>query len=147
MSRGSSVFLLMAVAIGAYSGSAFAKKRERVPYVFADVWPAAVRFLRIDEGFAIAERDEQAGYVVFRFVPPGPKKDAEGSLELVRQPQGTEIFVAMASLPAHHEQALLDRLLAKLRREIAAPPVTVPPKKAPRSRREEPDANGVDAGL
>ena len=43
-----------------------------VPYPIADVWPSAVRFLRIDRNCVIREKDEAAGYILFDY-PEGQK--------------------------------------------------------------------------
>jgi hypothetical protein len=112
---------LSAALLAGLSPRAHAKKIETLPYPFADVWPAALRFLRIDEGYTIAERDDQAGYIVFKFVPAGTKREAEGSFEIVRHGAATELIAALPSMPAHHERALVERFVAKLTREFGKP--------------------------
>ena len=99
---------------------AAARKVERVPYAMADVWNTAVRFVVVDEAYTVVERDADAGYIVFKFVPHGSKREERGSLELVRQGDETDVIGAMPSMPAHHEAAMLERLLGKLRRELLA---------------------------
>ena len=118
---------------------AHAKRTEDIAFPFADVWPTAVRFLRVDEGYTLVERDEQAGYILFRFMPPGQRKEAQGSLELVRHGAHTEVIVAMPTRPEHHERVLIERLLAKVKRELgnAAPSA---PRDPGAMRRTPPDA-------
>ena len=135
--------LLIALATATVVGSpatAHAKKSETLPYPFADVWPAALRFLRIDEGYAIAERDDQAGYIVFKFVPPGTKKEAEGSFEVVRHGTTTELIAALPSMPAHHERALVERFVGKLTREFGKP------SEGPRDPAAKRTTRNADAG-
>ena len=110
------------------SPQAHAKRTEDLAFPFADVWPTAVRFLRVDEG-----------YILFRFMPPGQRKEAQGSLELVRHGAHTEVIVAMPTMPEHHERVLIERLLAKVKRELgnAAPSA---PRDPGAMRRTPPDA-------
>ena len=56
----------LAVALVAGGATPAAAKATRTTrYAMAQVWPAAVRFLRVDEGLEIVDKDETAGYVVF----------------------------------------------------------------------------------
>ena len=126
--------LLVAVSL-AWAEPADAKKTETLPYAFADVWPSAVRFLRVDEGFTLVEKDESTGYVLFRFTPPGTKKEAQGSLEVIRHGGKTEVLVALPSMPAHHEQVLLDRLVQKITHELGEP---APAPRDPGAKRKTP---------
>jgi hypothetical protein len=112
--------LCVAFATSFAPRDAGARKVERVPYAMGDVWNTAVRFVVVDESYAVVERDSEAGYIVFKFVPPGSKREERGSLELVRQGDETDVIGAMPSMPAHHEAAMIERLVAKLRRELLA---------------------------
>jgi len=53
------------------ASTAQAKSASAVPYPTGDVWAAAVRYLRVDRGFAIREKDEKAGYVLFDYAESG----------------------------------------------------------------------------
>jgi len=112
------------------SSAASARKVESVPYPFADAWNAAVRFVVVDEAYAVTDRDADAGYLVFKFVPPGAKREERGSLELVRQGDQTDVIVSLPGLPSHHEAALLQRLLEKMKRELRAKPAPAKPPPA-----------------
>jgi hypothetical protein len=101
-------------------GVAHAKSASALPYPNGDVWAAAVRFLRVDRGFAIREKDEKAGYVLFDFVEGG--KTFHASLELVALTDddgraSTEAVVSMPDLPRRYELLLLGELGAKVRQE------------------------------
>jgi hypothetical protein len=119
------------------SSAASARKVEAVPYPFVDAWNAALRFVVVDEAYAVTDRDADAGYLVFKFVPPGAKREERGSIELVRQGDQTDVIVSLPGLPSHHEGALLQRLLEKMKRELRAKPA--PARPAPASR-AKPDA-------
>ena len=129
--------LAVALAAGLAAQPAYARKVESVPYPFADVWNAAVRFVVVDEAYAVTDRDADAGYLVFKLVPPGAKREERGAIELVRQGEQTDVIVSLPGLPSHHESALLQRLLEKMKRELRAKPAPVKPASASRAK---PDA-------
>jgi hypothetical protein len=98
-------------------------------YTKAQTYNAALRYLRVDLGYEVVEKDPDAAYLLFRYVPPGqPKASSNGTLEVVERRDGVRLFVRLPSLPEYHEVVLRDGLLKKLRDEYGAPPE----KKAPR---------------
>jgi hypothetical protein len=110
-----------------------------VPYPITDVWPSAVRFLRIDRNCVIREKDETAGYILFDY--PEGQKLHKGSLELIRASDGdgrdiTRVVATLPDLPHYLEQLLLDKLAAKLREDHGSP--APPPTRKPEPA--EPDA-------
>ena len=113
--------------------AAHARSSIVVPYPVADVWPTAIRFLRVDRDYAIKEKDETAGYVIFDVVEN--KKTYRATLELVAATDregraGTQLVATLGELPRHFEVALLDKLSAKLRDERGPPPPPPPPAPA-----------------
>jgi len=125
-------FLLTALAASAWLAPAvtWARTMEIASYPIVDVWPAAVRFLRVDRGFPIREKDESAGYILFDYTD-GPKP-CKGSLELIHATDregrdATRMAISIPDLPRRYEQMLLDKLAAKLR-EDHGPPVPPPHK-------------------
>jgi hypothetical protein len=110
-----------------------ARSMDIEPYPMADVWPATVRFLRVDRGFPIKEKDESAGYVLFEYTD-GPKP-CRASLELIRTVDvegrdATRIAVSIPDLPRRYEQMLIDKLASKLR-EDQGPPAPAPKRNKP----------------
>ena len=102
-----------------------------VSYPLADVWPTAVRYLRVDKGFPIREKDDDAGYILFEYVDNNHPTKA--SLEFVRATdtqgrESTRIVISIPDQPRHVEQMLLDKLVAKIRddRGSPAPPPVKP---------------------
>jgi hypothetical protein len=102
-----------------------AKSASALPYPTGDVWGAAVRYLRVDRGFAIREKDEKAGYVLFDFTDSG--KTFHASLELVALTEddgrpSTEVVITLPDLPRRYEMLLLGELGAKVRQERGPAP-------------------------
>ena len=118
----------------------WARTLDIAPYPITSVWPAAVRFLRVDRGFPVNEKDEAAGYVLFDFTD-GPKP-CKGSLELIRANDregrdATRIAISIPDLPRRYEQMLLDKFVAKLRDDHGPP---APPPRKPEPPLPPPDA-------
>ncbi|MGB8297612.1 MAG: hypothetical protein WCG85_19495 [Polyangia bacterium] len=116
-----------------------ARSVSTVQYPMADVWPTAVRFLRIDRNCVIREKDETAGYILFDY--PEGQKLHKGSLELIRASDGdgrniTRVVATLPDLPHYLEQLLLDKLAAKLRDDHGSPAPAPSRKPEP----AEPDA-------
>ena len=122
------VLALCAVA----PGSAAARSEKTVVYAAAKVFPAAVRFLRVDEGVTITEKDADAGYVMFELAQDG--KTFPGALELVvTESSGraaVRLVLRIEDRPSYVEVAMLERLERKLRAELGSE-APVPPKPAP----------------
>jgi hypothetical protein len=118
-------------------GVAWARSTSVLPYPSAEVWPTAVRFVRVDRGCSIKEKDEESGYVLFEMVEGG--KTYQASLELARatDDQGrdaTRVVFSIPDLPRHYEVVLLDKLSLKVREERGAPAPPPPPRKPPAER-------------
>jgi hypothetical protein len=101
-------------------GVAAARSERTVVHPIARVWPTAVRFLRVDEGLDIVDKDPDAGYVVFELKDKG--RTFRGYLELVTVTddagkQGVRLMMTIAGRPEYTEAGLLDRMLDKLRAE------------------------------
>jgi hypothetical protein len=131
-----------AVLALAAAGPALGRTSEVLPYPSADVWPTAVRFLRIDRGATIREKDPESGYVLFEIAEAN--KIWKGSLELARAVDGegreaTRVVITLVDLPRHYEITLLDKLGLKVREEYGSP-APPPPRRDPADRPARPDA-------
>ena len=125
---------LLLVGLRLSPRAAEARSVGTVPYSIADVWPSAVRFLRIDRNCVIREKDEAAGYILFDY--PEGQKPHKGSLELIRTSDTdgrdiTRIAASLPDLPRYIEQLLIDKLSAKLREDHGSPAPPPPRKPAP----------------
>lgn len=117
--------ILGVVGVLSWPSAAHAKADKIVRYAYDQVWPAAVRFLRLDEGFTIVEKDGEAGYVIFELSEDG--KQFRGALELVRirdddRRPALRMIVRIEDRPSYMELGILDRLERKLRTELGPPP-------------------------
>ena len=116
-----------------------AKKTADFRHTYDQVWGAAVRMIRVDQGYAIKDRDEAVGYFLFDYRDDGRKYP--GSVELVRiEDQGggpIRAVIKIPAMPSYIERMLLDKLRKKLNNEFGEP--APPPKKptdAPSSDQE-----------
>ncbi len=146
--RGGSIALLglacaaTAAAFVAGVAPVLARSGAILPYPAAEVWSSAVRFVRVDRGYVIREKDEGSGYILFD-AAEGPKA-TKGALEIIatRDAEGREATRAVFSLPdlpRHYEIMLLDKLAAKVKEERGSP---APPP----SRKTPGDRPPADAG-
>ena len=114
-----------AVAL-AVTSAASAKASLESPYGIERTWNAALRLVRVDNGWKIEEKDEASGYLLFDYRSPESPKPSPGSIELIRGREGTSVvgvLVQLSQMPHYHEQMLLDALSSKMRREYGDPPV------------------------
>ena len=126
--RGISAFLaILTLLLAAPAGA----KSERVfSYRAEDVWPTLLRFLRVDEGLKIVEKDADAGYVLFELTEN--KRTFSGAAETVRAKDergrpATRVQIRITDRPSYMEVGMLDRLEQKLRAELADPGETSDP--------------------
>ncbi|MGO9836198.1 MAG: hypothetical protein ACLP1X_18515 [Polyangiaceae bacterium] len=136
--------LLVTAAIMATALRAEAKSSYESPYGFDRTWNAALRLVRVDNGWNVTEKDEAGGYLLFDYKSPESPKPTPGSLELVRGHEAdapVSVLVQLPQMPRYHEQVLIDALSSKMRREYGDPPA----HKRPPPSQETPDGGG-DAG-
>lgn len=124
---------LLLLALLAMTGAALLRSTDAEARVEADshysktqTFNTALRYLRVDLGFKVLEKDEDAGYLLFRYVPPGdPKDTSNGSIEVIKTRKDVKVFVQLPKMPQYHEVVLRNGLMRKLRDEYGEPP---PPK-------------------
>jgi len=133
--------LALAVTLGAPS-AASARSEKTLAYPREQVWPAAVRFLVVDEHLKVTEKDADAGFVTFELRED--HKTFRGALEvvtIVRDGRTLVRFVlSIDDRPSWIEIAMLTRLETKLRAELGAPTPapSAPPRKDEPPRKPEP---------
>ena len=121
----------------ANASPAAAKSKRQASYEFKRVWPAAVRFIRVDEGHKIIEKDASTGYVLFELKED--RRTFRGALEIVKTKDSegrsaVRLVLRLNNRPSYMEVIKLDKLLDKLKQELGepvAPPVAAPEKPAP----------------
>jgi hypothetical protein len=107
-----------------------AKTTRVVSYRYDDVFPTALRFLRVDENLKVVEKDADAGYILFELTDG--KRTFQGAVELVRTRdeagrEATRVQVRIADRPSYMELGILDRLEEKLKADLGDPAEPPPP--------------------
>jgi len=138
---GATLGLALAMGIGVAPSAALARSAVVVPYPIGDVWPATVRFLRVDHDYLIKEKDEPAGYLLFEVTEN--RRGYRAAIELVKTADGdgraaTQIVCTIADLPRRYEASLLDKLSAKVRDE-RGPPAPAPRKPPAGGQEKKPE--------
>ncbi|MEO8553385.1 MAG: hypothetical protein ABI678_25605 [Kofleriaceae bacterium] len=109
----------------------YARSQKTLAYPHAESFSAAVRFLRVDEGLKLIEKDGDAGYVLFELREE--KKVFRGSLEVIDVEQdgrrAIRFVIAIEDRPEYVELQMLNRLERKLRAELGSPAPAPSPKK------------------
>jgi hypothetical protein len=137
MRRVRSAWLAIPLAVfGLGTGIAAARVEAGSAYTKTQTFSAALRYLRVDRGYEVTEKDADAAYLLFRYPLPGTRQSADGSLEVVETSAGVKIYVQLPRLPEYHEAVLRDGLLRKLRDEYGEPPPKAPAKPGARDGRE-----------
>lgn len=125
-----------------------------LPYPADQVWPTTIRYLRVDRGFSIVDRDRDAGFILFEFtVGSDGATKGRGSIELVvtADPSGrpaVKLQISTDAGPLHLPHAIAEGLAAKLKAEHgqpAPPPPSTPPSPTPPKSPppEAPDDDGL----
>lgn len=123
-----------------------------LPWPMETVWPTAVRYLRVDRGYAIVDRDPEAGFVLFEFKLDRASADDDapkghGSLELFATTDSAgrpsaHVEVTVEGGAAHLPFSIVDGLHTKLREERGTPPPPPPKPKEPPKGQKKP--RGLD---
>lgn len=133
------------LALAAFLGGLFftnpaaARTEGDSRYTKAQTYSAALRYLRVDLGYEVTERDPDAAYLLFRYSAPGRKEPTQGSIEVVENEDRVKCWIQLPQLPSYHEVVLRDGLLAKLRADYGEPPVRKRPKEAKRPDHDAPE--------
>ncbi|HEY3236843.1 MAG TPA: hypothetical protein VGJ84_19150 [Polyangiaceae bacterium] len=91
-------------------------------YSKAQTYSAALRYLRVDLGYEVLEKDPDAAYVIFRYrAPDQPQNVSTGTVEIVEADDRVALIIQLPKLPEYYERVLRDGLLRILRAEYGAP--------------------------
>jgi hypothetical protein len=132
---------LLATALAA---PAWARSEAEIGYSREQAFSAALRYLRVDLGYDVTEKDADAAYLLFSFADAElPGKTAHGSIEVVQRQRTVRLFVSLPELPSYREELLKRGLLDKLRTEYGEPsepePERPPKKPEPEPPKEPPE--------
>jgi hypothetical protein len=113
------------LAVSGLARWAVAKATYESSYGYDRTWNAALRLVRVDNGWKVTEKDQDNGYLLFEYTSRENAKPSPGSVELIRarEPDGPiNVLVQLPQMPHYHEQLLLDALASKMRREYGDAP-------------------------
>lgn len=137
--------LTLAAALGLSLAGLFAVHRASArvevdsDYSKPQTYNAALRYVRVDLGYEVMEKDPDAGYLLFRYTPPGRRDTTNGSIEVVETKERVKIVIQLPQMPSYHETVLRDGLLRKLKSEYGEPPKR---KKPDEDQPRKPDGDG-----
>jgi hypothetical protein len=114
------------------ASGALARVEADSEYSKAQTYSGALRYLRVDLGYEVVEKDPDSAYLVFRYEAPGPaKSESLGTVEVVDTGDHVRLFVRIPKMPEYHERMIRDGLLRKLHDEYGPPAPHKPPEKQP----------------
>lgn len=119
-----------------------ARAEEPTTYTKTQTFRAALRYLRVDLGYKVVEKDKDSGYLLFEY-PQRDRGPTSGSIEVIERERLVALIVQLPQMPSYHERHLLEGLLKKLRTDYGDPPrLPEPhppkrPRKAPRAPAEQ----------
>ena len=118
-------------------GLAGATAKSELAYRVEEAFSTAVRYVRVDRGCKITDKDPEAAYVMFE-CPADDKKVSRGSLEIFRTAsgsrEGVRIQITLTDEPHGAELRMVELFERKLREERGAPREAPRPAPAPPSR-------------
>lgn len=123
------VGVLVAAAVLAPASVADARVDGGSSYTKAQTYSGALRYVRVDLGYEVVEKDPDAAYLIFKYTAPGAAKNSAvtGTLEVIEGTSGVRLFVNLPRMPEYYERVFRDGLLKKLRDEYGAPVVAKKP--------------------
>jgi hypothetical protein len=125
---------LLALSITA---TAHARAQTDLPYGIAESFSTALRFVRIDRGCKVVDKDADAAFVAFECSDDGKVK--RGSLELFKVASGVRMQVTLGDDTHGTEIRWLELFERKLREERGTP--TAPRPSAPPAAPPAPPAS------
>ena len=128
----------------ALSFAPYLQNKRVLSYPYEQVWPTALRFLRLERSYEIKERDKEAGFMTFEFEENG--RQVLGSLELlptqdVAGRRAVQMIINTQNGSAHLPHSILDGIAKKIRVERGQPTAPPPPKKPIAPQTDEPNTS------
>ena len=120
--------LALALALS-ISSNVHARAETELPYSLAESFSTALRFVRVDRGCKIVDKDADAAFVSFECNEDGKVK--RGSLELIKVATGVRTQVTLGDDTHGMELRWLELFERKLRDERGTPTPPPPPAAPP----------------
>jgi hypothetical protein len=144
--RASVLFGLVLVAAVLSSAAAMARVEARPGYTKNQTFSGALRYVRLDLGYEVVEKDPEAAYLIFRYAGPGQKKaELTGTCEIIEIEGEVRLYINLPRMPEYHERVFRDGLLRKLRDEYGAPRSAPKPKPDPAEKPQKPPVTPGDS--
>ena len=125
--------LALLFALG-FASNADARAQSDLPYGVSEAFSTAMRFVRVDRGCKIVDKDADAAFVSFECNEDGKVK--RGSLELIKVPMGVRTQVTLGDDTHGMEIRWLELFERKLREERGTPTPPPPPAAAPTTKKD-----------
>lgn len=100
-------------------------------YTKKQTYNAALRYLRVDLGYEVTEKDPKAAYLLFEYAPKANGGPTPGAIEIVESRKTVKVTVRLPKMPRYHEQVLSDGLMRKLQEDYGPPPPRPDPEPDP----------------
>jgi hypothetical protein len=128
--------LIVAVDVAlTWNVPAHARAQTDLPYSVGDAFSTALRFVRIDRGCKVVDKDSDAAFVAFECEDEG--KTRRGSLEIFKVATGVRMQVTLGDETHGMELRWLELYERKLREERGVPlPPPPPPREAPKAPKD-----------
>ena len=81
--------LVVSAAVALTAPGASAKSNYESPYGYDRTWNAALRLVRVDNGWKVTEKDDQNGYLLFDYRSPGGRRPIQGRWSWCADPTPT----------------------------------------------------------
>lgn len=141
---------VLASGVGFLAPDANANASTELGYTRAQVYNGALRYLRIDLGYEITEKDGEAAYLLFRYQTHEQREPSFGAFEIVETERGVRLLVKLPKMPSYHETVLRDGLVRKLRDDYGSAEPKPPkkderkPKQGSKDSKEPPNSDGSE---
>ena len=113
------IFALV-IALG---GVAQARATSELPYALSETYSAALRFVRVDKGCKITDKDPDAAFVTF-ICEEDDKHARRGAIEIIpSRKDSVKLQVVLGDDPHYMELRWAELIERKLRDERGTPPV------------------------
>lgn len=127
--------LLAGVVVLLDATTVSARSQVDLAWTAREVFPVALRFVRVDRNCKLTDRDENAGFIVFECPDEaaGGKATKRGALELIPTDgnRAVRVQVTLSGEPRYLELRFLELLERKVREERGAPLPARPSRDVP----------------
>jgi hypothetical protein len=123
------LFRLLPLSLLLLTAASEARIEQKLSYTKQQSYNAALRYLRVDSGYKITEKDIESGYLLFEYPVTGSTEVTGGSIEIIDREDSVALIVQLPQMPRYHERMLATGLLKKLRADYGEPPRSRPPRR------------------